>query len=57
MQNLKTTRNATFGHYRTILSGYIFATDAHTNNRKKLAKHQYVLHVSPQYGELRFTSG
>jgi len=55
MQNLKTTKNATFGHYRTILSGYIFATEAHIG--KKLAKQQYVLHVSPQYGELRFTSG
>jgi len=33
------------------LSGYIFATKARINNRKKLVKQQYV-HMSPQYGEL-----
>ena len=45
------------GHHRTTLSGYIFATKAHIGNRKKLFKQQYVLHMSPQYGELRPTSG
>jgi len=35
------------------LSGYIFATKAHIDNRKKkLVKQQDVLHMSPQYGEL-----
>jgi len=34
------------------LSGYIFATKARIDNRKKLVKQQYVLHMSPQYGEL-----
>jgi len=34
------------------LSGYIFATKARIDNRKKLVKQQYVLQMSPQYGEL-----
>jgi len=45
-------------HHRTTLSGYIFSTEAHIDNwKKKLVKQQYVLHMSPQYGELRPTSG
>ena len=45
------------GHHPTTLSGYIFATKAHIDNRKKkLFKQQYVLHMSSQYGELRPTS-
>jgi len=39
------------------LSGCFFATKAHINNRKKLVKHQYLLHMSPQYGKLWPTSG
>ena len=40
------------GHHRTTLSGYIFATKAHIDNRKKkLVKQQYVHKMSPQYGE------
>jgi len=31
----KTAKNATFWHHRTTLSGYIFATKAHIDNRKK----------------------
>jgi len=38
-------------------SGYIFATKAHINNWIKLFKQQYLLHMSPQYGELQPTSG
>jgi len=38
------------------LSGYIFATKARIDNQKKLVKQQYVLHMSPQYGELWPTS-
>ena len=45
------------GHHRTTLSGYIFAIKAHIDNRKKLVKQQYLLHMSLQYGELQFTSG
>jgi len=40
------------GHHRTTLSGYIFASKAHIDNRKKLVKQQYVLHISSSYGEL-----
>jgi len=39
------------------MSGYIFATKAHIDNRKKFVKQRYVLHVSSQYGELRPTNG
>jgi len=39
------------------LSGYIFATKARIDNRKKLVKQQYLLHMSSQYGELRPTNG
>jgi len=40
------------------LSGYIFATKARNDNQeKKIVKQQYVLHMSPQYGELQPTSG
>ena len=44
-------------HHPTSLSGYIFATKACIDNRKKLVKQQYLLYMSPQYGELRPTSG
>jgi len=39
------------------LSGYIFATKVRIDNRKKLFKQQYVLHMSLQYGELLLTNG
>jgi len=45
------------GHHRTTLSGYIFATKARIDNRKKLVKQQYVLQMFPQYGEPRPTNG
>jgi len=45
-------------HHRTTLSGYIFATKACIDNRKKrLVKQQYLPHMSLQYAELRPTSG
>jgi len=53
----KSRQKSPSGHHRTTLSGYIFATETHINNQKKLVKQQYVLHMSPQYGELRPTSG
>ena len=37
-------------HHRTSFSGYIFATKASIDNLKKLTKQQYVLQMSPQYG-------
>ena len=33
-------------HHRTTFSGYIFATKARIDNRKKFVKQQYVLHMS-----------
>jgi len=39
------------------LSGYIFAIKTCIDNRKKLVKQQYLLNMSPQYGELRSTKG
>ena len=53
----KSHQKSPSGHHRTTLSGYIFATKVHIDNWKKLVKQQYVLHMSPQYGELRPTSG
>ena len=44
-------------HHRTTLLGYIFATKAHIDNRKKLVKQQYLLQISSQYGELQPTNG
>ena len=32
--------------------GYIFATKARIDNRKKVIKQQHLLHMSLQYGEL-----
>jgi len=44
-------------HHRTTLSCCIFATKACIDNRKKLVKQQYVIHMSApmsaQYGKLR----
>jgi len=36
---------------------FIFATKARIDNRKKIVKQQYVFQMSPQYSELRPTSG
>jgi len=40
------------GHHCTTLSGYIFATKARIDNRKKRVKQQYLLRISAQYGGL-----
>ena len=53
----KSRQKSPSGHHRTTLSGYIFATKAHIDNRKKVFKQRYVLHMSSQYGELRPTNG
>jgi len=37
--------------------GYIFATKARIDNRKKIVKQQYLFHVTSQYDELWPTSG
>jgi len=53
----KLAKKSPSGHHPTTLSGYIFATKARIDSRKKLVKQQYLLHMSLQYGELRPTSG
>jgi len=45
-------KNSPSAHHRTTLSGYIFATKACIDSRKKLIKHQYLLHMLSKYGEL-----
>ena len=47
----KSRQKSPSGHHRTTSSGYIFATKAHIDNRKKLVKQQYLLYMSPQYSE------
>jgi len=53
----KSRQKSPSGHLRITLSGYIFTTKACIDNRKKLVNQQYVLQMSPQYGELQRTSG
>ena len=53
----KIAKNSPSAHHRTTLSGYIFATKAHIDNRKMFVKEQYLPHMSLQYGELWPTSG
>jgi len=58
MQDAKIDKKSPSAHHGTTLSGYIFATKARIDNRKKIVKQQYLLpQMSPQYGELRPTSG
>jgi len=38
----RTQKIAKYGHHRTTLSGHIFATEAHIDNRKKIVKQQYL---------------
>jgi len=57
MQDQKIAKKSPSGHHRTTLSGYIFATKARIDNRKKFVKQQYVPHMTSQYGERRPTSG
>jgi len=42
-------------HHRITYSGYILATKARTDNRKKLVKQQCLPHTFSQYGELQPT--
>jgi len=53
----KSRQKSPSGQHPTTLSGYVFATKAYIDNRKKIVKLQYLLYMSPQYGELRSTSG
>jgi len=47
---IQDAKNRRLGTIAQILSGYIFATKACIDNRKKVVKQQYLLYVSPQYG-------
>ena len=51
-------KKSPFWHHRRTLSGYVFEIKACVDNRKKLVKQQYLIHVmSSQYnGELRPTN-
>jgi len=51
------TQKSPFWHHRTTLSGCILAAEACVDNRKKLVKHRYLLHMSSKYGDLRATNG
>jgi len=42
----KSPKSRHWGHHPTTLSDYIFATKACIDNRKKLVKQQYLLHMS-----------
>jgi len=49
----KIAKNSPFGHHCTTLSGYIFATQARIDNRKKSLLNSSVCPTSSQYDELR----
>jgi len=49
IQDAKMMQKSPSEHHRTTSSDYIFATKAFIDNRKKLLKQQYLLHISPQY--------
>jgi len=53
MQGPKIAKNSPSGHHPTALSGYMFSTKAHIDNRKKLVKQQWLTQMSAQYGEHR----
>jgi len=53
----KIAKNSSSGNIRPTLSACIYATKAHIDNLKKIVKQQYLLHLSPQYGELQPISG
>jgi len=50
----KVAKKSPSGHHRTTLSGYILATKARIDNRKKT---QYLLHMFSQYVEVRPING
>jgi len=52
IQNLKIANNLPSGHHRTTLSGYVFATKACVDNRKKLLNSTISPTRFSQYGEL-----
>jgi len=57
MQDQKIAKKSPSGHHRTNLSDYRGLSSqlrhAHIDNRKEPVKHQYLPHMSSQYGEFR----
>jgi len=56
MQDPKIAKNSPFGHHRTTVSDYIFATKASIDNRKNLLNSN-ISSTCPHNGELRPTRG
>jgi len=52
MGRKKVTKNCHLGTIAQLCQAIIFATKARIDNQKKLVKHQYLLHMSSQYGKL-----
>ena len=59
IQDAKMTQNITIctASHSHKLSGCIFATKTDIDNQKKCVKQQHLLHMFPQYGELRPSNG
>jgi len=53
----KIAKNLPSACHCTTLSGYILTTKACIDNRKKIVKQQYLLHMFSQYGEFRPANG
>ena len=53
----KIAKKSPSGHHRTTLSGYIFATKARIDNRKKNLLSSNISSTCPKHGELWPTSG
>jgi len=56
MQDTKSRQKSPSGHHRTTLSGYNRNYGIYRQSEKKLVKQRYVLHMCPQYDELRPTN-
>ena len=56
IQDAKMTQQIAIWHHRTTSSGCIFATKAYIDNREKIVKQQYLLHMS-EYGDFSPTNG
>ena len=54
MQDPKNRQNSPPWNRRTTLSGYIFATKAHIDNRKKIVNQQYTALILYRYNMMNF---
>jgi len=57
IQDAKITQKSPSVQSHNFVGLYVFATKSFIDNRKKLGKQQYVLHMFSQYGELRPING